>query len=187
MTFSWRLGRSLSTATDRFYIRSMTVDDINGDYQGWWNDEEIQAGLNMPPRGWGQVECRAHVQKFDNRTKFHLGIFEKAKSKQIGFYAIFLNPTSKVASSNVVIGDKTWWGQGVVQEVRGHMLHFIFGELGANKLKGEISGRNIPSIFNYQVQGFTLEGTLRQEALSPGGEYVDKLIFGLLKSEWAKQ
>ena len=64
------------------------------------------------------------------------------------------------------------------------MLDFIFGELDVVKVKGEVFGRNLPSIFNYQALGFTSEGILREELLHFEKGRVDKYVFGLLKAEW---
>lgn len=187
--FRWTPGVSLATETERFNIESLNPDSVNDSYLGWWNDPKVQDGLNMPPRGWSMTEAKRHVRKFDNRTSWHLGITDKASGRLIGFFALFWMPQVRIARSNIVIGEQDFWGKRVVTEVRHHMMSFIFEELNAVKLKGEIMGRNLPSIFNYQEQGFTNEGVLRAELIKyDGSGRVDKYLFGLLKTEWlAKQ
>lgn len=187
-TFDWTPGIRLATKTERFQIRSLTPQDANDTYLSWWNDAEVQAGLNMPARGWTRVQAVKHISKFDNRHSFHLGIFtENLKRELIGFFTIFHNPRTNTALTNVVIGDKNYWGEGVVLEVRGHLLYFIFEKLGAVKVKGEISGRNLPSIFNYQAQGFKSEGVLRSELPHyDKSSRIDKYLFGLQREDWIK-
>jgi RimJ/RimL family protein N-acetyltransferase len=187
VTVSWKPGDLLQVETGRFVLRSLTRQDASDSYVGWWNDAEIQEGLNFPPRGWGRRRAMQHIDQFDNVNKFHLGIFCKDSARMIGFFAIFVNPKNKVAVTNVVIGDKDFWGKGVVQEVRAAMLVFLFRVLGMEKVKGEIKGRNYPSIFNYKAQGFTCEGILRNEISHVSGGRADVFLFGLLRAEWESQ
>ena len=180
----WQPGKQLIVETERFMLRSMCVDDINSDYIRWWNDPEIQEGLNALPRDWNKQHAIQHVQKFDNRTSFHLGIHCKAQQKLIGFFAMFISPGVNIAKTNVVIGEKDYWGKKVVQEIRPKILDFLFNELKMVKVKGEIMGRSYASIFNYKALGFTCEGILRNELKHYKEGRTDLYIFGLLKEEW---
>lgn len=184
LTVEWRPGEILSVETKRFIIRSLTPEDATPTYISWWNDPEVQSGLNFPARGWGQQEAVKHISRFNNKTSFHLGIFCKQTDRMIGFYAMFIQPTNKVAKTNIVIGEKDYWGKRVVQEVRGRMLSFLFETLEMEKVKGEIMGRNYPAIFNYKEQGFTSEGILRAEIPCFSGGRTDIFVFGLLRDEW---
>jgi len=181
----WRPGQPLRIETARFLLRSLTPDDVTDTYVSWWNDSEVQAGLNARPRHWDQQRARQHVAQFDNKTKFHLGIFCKDTGRMIGFYAAFPNPNTNVASHNIVIGEKDYWGKGVVQEVRPPMLAFLFFGMGMVKVKAEVLGRNYPSIFNNKKLGFTCEGILRKERVHYSGVgRIDVFLFGLLREEW---
>lgn len=184
MTQHWRPGELLRVETDRFFLRSLTPDDATEAYVSWWNDPEIQEGLNAPARGWDRQRAIKHISQFDNKTRFHLGIFCKNTNKMIGFFAVFVEQGRKVAKTNVVIGDKDYWGRRVVHEVRARMLDFLFDVLKMEKVKGEIYGRNIGSIFNYKELGFTSEGILRKEINHFSGGRADVYLFGLLRDEW---
>lgn len=184
---NWQAGEPLSLETERFILRSLTADDATDTYVSWWNDAEVQKGLNFPPRGWDRQRAIQHINQFDNRTGFHLGIFCKDTGRIIGFFAAFPNPNTKVARTNIVIGEKDYWGKRVVQEVRGRMLSFLFETLAMEKVKGEIHGRNYASIFNYKAMGFTHEGVLRNEVPQFDGGRADIYLFGLLREEWEKQ
>jgi len=184
----WRPGQPLRVDTERFFLRSLTPGDAGITYVSWWNDPEVQAGLNFRPRHWDKQRAMQHIAQFDNETKFHLGIFCKETGRIIGFFAAFPNPSTKVAKTNIVIGEKDYWGKRVVQEIRPAMLSFLFEVMGMEKVKGEIQGRNYPSIFNYKKQGFTCEGILRKELVHYSGEgRTDVFIFGLLREEWEAQ
>ena len=180
----WEPGKPLMTQTERFIIRSLSPKDAGPVYTGWWNDAEIQKGFNFKPRGWSQQRAAQHISQFDNRKKFHLGIFDKQTKKIIGFFAILPNYANKVCLTNICVGDKAWWGKNVTLEVRARLLPFIFNTLGMAKVEGEIHGRNLPSIYNYKAMGFTPEAVVREHLISPFGGRVDAYHFGLLKEEW---
>lgn len=179
----WQPGQPLQMETERYLLRSLGPADATDTYISWWNDAEVQLGLGHQPRGWGRAEAKRHISNFDNRMRFHLGIFPKQTTLPIGFIAIFLEPAG-CAKTNSVIGNKEYWGQGVVLEVRGRVLRFLFEGLGRHKVFGKVDGRNFASIFNYKAQGFTCEGVLREELIAPDGSRHDQLYFGLLREEW---
>jgi [ribosomal protein S5]-alanine N-acetyltransferase len=179
----WQPGQPLVLDTEHYRLRSLNADDATATYIGWWNDAEVQAGLGHAARGWGAQEARRHIAKFDNRLRFHLGIFPHGAALPIGFIALFLESGAR-AKTNTVIGDKRWWGRGVVLEVRARALEFLFTRIGVHKVYGEIDGRNFASIFNYKAQGFTREGVLRQHVVGAKGDRRDRVVFGLLRDEW---
>jgi len=184
-SLNWRPGEPLQLETKRFRLRSLTPADATITYVRWWNDPKVQEGLNFGARGWDKERAIKHISQFNNDTSFHLGIFCKDSGRMIGFFAAFPQPRSKVAKTNIVIGEKDYWGKNVVQEVRARMLTFLFEALGMEKVKGEIQGRNYPSIFNYKAMGFTCEGVLRNDIPRFDGKgRTDVFIFGLLREEW---
>ena len=182
----WQPGQLLAVETKRFALHSLLPEDADDVYTSWWNDAEIQQGFNSPPRNWDRARAARHIAQFDNRNRFHLGIYCKVPRQLIGFFAMFINHQQQVAKTNVCIGNKDYWGKDVVLEVRGRMLFFLFNRLGMEKVEGEILGRNLPSIFNYKAQGFTAEGIRRKQIRAVGGGRADIYHFGLLKEEWLK-
>ncbi len=92
-----------------------------------------------------------------------------------------------MARTNVVIGNKEYWGRGVPLEVRDKALEILFEVFKVDKVYGRMHARNHASIFNYKAQGFTCEAILRQHEIGPDGERRDMLMFGLLREEWAER
>lgn len=181
---NWEPGQLLQVQTERFVLRSLLPTDADEVYTSWWNDAEIQKGFNQLPRNWDKARAAKHIQQFNNKNKFHLGIFCKQSGQLIGFFAMFVNHFQKVAKTNVCIGNKDYWGQDVVLEVRARMLDFLFNRLNMEKVEGEIMGRNLPSIFNYKAQGFSAEGVRRKQIRAAGGGRTEIYYFGILKEEW---
>jgi RimJ/RimL family protein N-acetyltransferase len=181
----WSPGKALELETENFRLRSLTAADATDTYISWWNDPEVQEGLGLRPRGWGRDQAIRHINKFDNRRTYHLGIFPRDQELPIGFFAIFLEP-AQLARTNTVIGNKAFWGRRVVLEVRARALAFLFEDVGVEKVYGRVDGRNFSSIYNYKAQGFTCEGILRKHGRGADGTRHDLLMFGLLRDEWRK-
>lgn len=140
--------------------------------------------LGFRTGGWSLWRWRKKLRPADNRNKFRLGIIEKSSGRLIGFEIIRINEAG-VASLMIAIGDKSWWGKGVVLETRSALLDFLFNVRECRRIAGSPSAHNYPAVFNYQRLGFTHEGTLRKHVLGVRGEENDDLLmFGLLREEW---
>lgn len=181
----WVPGQPLRYETENYIVRSLTPNDITEDYVSWWSDAEVMEGVARPltPIPKAQHQQRV-VKQFDNRKNFHLGVYDKKVNLLVGFITIFANAFHKTATSNTIIGNRAYWGRGLVLECRGPAIDFMFNELRVDKIQGKPIARNAPSVFNYKAQGFKTEGLLRKEWRYEDGRRVDVAVFGLFKDEW---
>ena len=176
-------NRLINIESRRFILRPLTPDDVDEDYIGWWNDTDIQAGLNSLPRNWERFHALRHVRRFNNRDRFHLGLFRK-DGPLIGFLALFLDDKLKIARANIVIGNKKYWGKRVPEEVVPALVEYLFTQTSSVKLKLETISSNRSSIASMKRCGAKQEGVLREEKENPYGERLDVCLFSILKSEW---
>lgn len=181
---TWQPGEPLKFKTERFYIRTFTPEDVTETYLSWWNDAEIQKGFGFPPRNWDMKTATDHVRQFNNRDKFHFGIFVKGSDELIGFYTLFVEPDIGIAVPNICIGNKNYWGMHTATEVGEVFSDFGFNVLGLNKAEARLRGANPASIAILKHFGYKKEGQLRQRVKGIDGEMVDLHIYGLLKQEW---
>ena len=181
-------GPPIRLETENYVVRSIEHGDVNEDYRDWTHDQEIMAGVNSSPTEMTIEDMHKYVDRFDNRNSFHFGIFDKnAGNKMIGFYVIYRDRRHNLAQTNVVIGNKDYWGKAVVLETRSAVLDFLFDTIKVGKIWGNPMVRNIRSVFNYKAQGFVAEGVLRRHRIDPDGKRVDQVMFGLLPEDWAEQ
>ncbi len=182
---AWKPGEPLELETENYIVRSMTAQDITEDYTAWWNDDELMEGLARARAPVSRAQHQRRVaSQFDNRKRFHLGIYDRNLSLLLGFITIFANPFHRTASTNVIIGNRAYWGRNIVLEVRGEVIRFIFEELRMDKISGKPMARNASSVFNYKAQGFVTEGILRKEWRYEDGRRMDVAVFGLMREEW---
>jgi len=181
----WVPGQPLRLETENFILRSLTPNDITADYVSWWSDAEVMEGVARPLKPLPKEHHQKRVAtQFDNRKNFHLGVYDKKLNLLVGFITIFANLFHRTASTNTIIGNRSYWGRGLVLECRGPVIDFIFNELRMDKIQGKPIARNAPSVFNYKAQGFKTEGLLRKEWRYEDGRRVDVAVFGLFKDEW---
>lgn len=181
---SWQPGQPVNLETERFRLRSLTPEDANDAYVSWWNDPEIQQGFNNPSRNWGRRQAEQNIAKFDNRNRFHLGIFCKKTGEMIGFFTIAVDPRNALSSANICIGDKSYHRKGVAMEISRAMIDFRFRNLGVKKIMGKVMGKNQASLNLYKKLGFELEAVAKQSLQGLSGERTDIYYYGLLKEEW---
>lgn len=178
-------GALVHLATPRFVLRSMAREDVTDGFIAWLADPEVMLGLNLPRRRLSRPQAVRFVLAHDNVTKFCLGIFDKANSRQIGFFTVNVDPRNRTGETSVVIGERVYWGKDVVREARSALLDFMFDTLDVHKVIGRPHARNFASIYNYQALGFRCEAVLREQLLSVDrSTRIDQMMFGILRSEW---
>lgn len=178
-------GRPVALQTERFLVRSLTTADVSDRWSGWSADADVMGPLNVPTRRMSKEDLARYIARFDNDNGYMIGVFAKTMSLHIGFFMIETNKMHATAAFNLVIGDKQYWGKGVVNEVRAALLDDFFENRGAEKAFGTPLARNFPAVFNYKAQGWRLEGVLKGQCKSiSDGSRLDQYHFGMLRDEW---
>ena len=181
-------GVPVHLTTERFVLRSLAASDISDRWGGWSDDKAIVTPLNIAQRRMTKDDLRRYVARFDNENNYLIGVFTKAMTLHIGFFVIDVNRLHATASFNLVIGDKSYWGKGVVNEARAALLDEFFDNRGIEKAYGTPLARNHPAVFNYKAQGWKLEGIQIGQCRSvTDGSRLDQYHFGMLRTTWRQR
>lgn len=181
---TWKPGQPVRLETERFVLESKSRLQATLLTYAWTKDPQVMHPLGYPAGTWTWRSWYRNFRHFNNRRKFFLAIRPKDSRTPIGYEA-FETSTAGVALLTVVIGDRNWWGKGVVMEARTAVLDFIFDSCKCQRAWGMPTTRNLPSIFNYQRLGFTKEGVLRRQTIDHAtGHLQDHIAFGILAEEW---
>lgn len=180
----WKPGQPIQLETERFVLESKSRLQATLLTFPWTKDPEIMNPLGYAAGTWTRRSWYRNLRHFNNRRKFFLAIRPKNEKAPIG-YESFETTAAGVALLTVAIGDRSWWGKGVVAETRPAVLDFIFDNSNCHRAWGMPGTRNLPSIFNYQMLGFMKEGVLRQQTIDHAtGKHQDHIVFGMLREEW---
>lgn len=131
-------------------------------------------------------------------TKIHLAdIVDKASKNNYFPFIIVDNSNNKIIASIQVknvdwsipkseLGyyiDSNYEGKGIVTKATSLIIQFCFDELKMEKLLIRTHAGNQPSILVAEKNGFKLEGTIRKDYKTTGGELVDLLYYGKTKED----
>lgn len=150
----------------------------------WTADKEAFANLGWRTTGWTKRRWWRHLRHQVRRDRQTHGIWPKAGGPCIGLHLAKISSKSGIATIGVFVGEKEWWGKGVVDEVRRAIIDDCFERLNLQRIWAQVHVRNLPSVYNHRKLGFTHEGTLRSSVVADDGSRMDMLIYGLLREEW---
>lgn len=172
--------------TDNFYLRCLAEDDVTDRYVSWLNDFEVTQYLQARFSKHDLESTGAYVKSHNSVDRFLFGIFDKEKDIHIGNYSLNVNHIHQTAVQGVLLGDKEYWGRGVVLETRAGLLDTCFSEMGLFKVIGGALAPNLPSIFNYKRQGWTMEGIQRAHYICDD-KRVDCIHFCMFRDDWLEK
>jgi RimJ/RimL family protein N-acetyltransferase len=121
---------------------------------------------------------------FRARTLFQWGV-QAADGRLVGTCTLaYLDWANHRAELGFALG-REFWGRGYMTAALPVVLEFAFGRLGLHRVFADTDPRNARSIRVLERFGFRREGVLR-EHYRVQGEPQDAVVYGLLRSEWAR-
>jgi len=153
----------------------------------WHSDEEIAKRIGIWVK-YTQDEIRYVIDSMANNPATKIfGI--DSNGKAIG-YALLKNIDYKnhSAESHITIGDKASWKTGRGFIAYENILAYGFKDLGLNRVQTFVISDNkeLVKLMEKKPFGFQQEGVLRQ-VLARDGEYLDVIVYGLLKKEFTQR
>ena len=181
----WKEMEIIKLTGKEYYLRTLMPDYVTDRYVNWLNDSEVTRFLEVRFEKSTLQSVRSFVEKFDNKSKYLLGIFTSNDDKHIGNITLIIDLYHNTAYTGHFIGDKKYWGKNAYTEAIILLLDFSFNKLGLRRVNGSTYITNIPTIISLKSLGFAIEGRLR-ESYKDGNEVVDSLILSMLKREWSE-
>jgi RimJ/RimL family protein N-acetyltransferase len=170
---------------DHIVLRPFNRADIENRLR-WFNDPDVRKTLILSERF--ELEKTLYwfekMQTDDSRLEFVIETMEKTPVGVIGLAGI--DSTHRTAEIYLVIGQKEFWGKGVMLEAECLLIDWAFNSLGLEKIWAEARLENIASVITMKKIGFQVEGTLYSEKVVDG-KRIDVLRLGLLKNNFKNQ
>lgn len=178
-------GPSLRIDGDKVFLRPLGQGDLSDRYLGWLNDPEINRYSERRNRNFTFADMQDWLDRANaSADLLQLGIFMNDDDNHVGNISLRLtNIGARVAEVATLIGEKEYWGRGVVVDAGKALIHFAFAKLALNKITLGNYATNRASTFKSRQLGAVLEGRFRRAALIEG-QYVDVLEFGLFPEEF---
>lgn len=170
---------------ETIYLRTVEPNDLNENYQQWFNDEEV-CQFNSHHR-FPQYQENLH-DYFEKviRTKQNLvlAIVDKASDAHVGNISLQnINTIDRSAELAIIIGNKDFWKKGVGFDAASLMVHHGFKALNLHRIYCGTSQKNTGMQKLAERLGFKQEGILRDD-LYKNGAYENIIKYGLLETEY---
>ncbi len=159
---------------DSKQIFSYRSDSITNKYQGFVPNElnDVDEFIARNPTKFNQPE-----------SWFQLVIIEKESDEIIGDLGIhFIGDDGFQCELGCTL-DKKYHGKGFATDAMKVTIDYLFKSLNKHRITGSVDPKNIDSIRLLERLSFRKEAHFK-ESLLIDGEWVDDIIYGLLKSEW---
>lgn len=175
--------RPIKITTRRFEIETLRPQMVDSTVLGWVQQPSI--ARQFPDLGQqSEIEAlRNYFDRLAGRQKNYFLTKVKESGEAIGFLVAEFGP-GKSMTTHHALGDRRWWGKGVIHEARGGFIEAMF-RMGVHKVVGLPRASSRSAIQTYKDQGFVQEGVLRDRYLNKDGTYEDAIFFGLLQSDWS--
>lgn len=171
---------------ERVVLRSMEQEDFRQWHQLLNRQVEL-VSLGYGP--WQPVSLAQVERGFEKRLEatdnswFAIEVDGKLIGN-IGLKYWSWNRLTGVSECGMPILEPDYLGKGYGREALNLLLEWAFVEQNWRRIWLEVLATNERAIRSYEACGFVEEGLLRQHDYY-GGEYVDVMIMGLLRSDWS--
>ena len=178
--------------TERFLISDLTLDDFT-EHHTLLSDERVMRYL-QDIKTSSISESKENLIKAveeslsSNRKLYFLKIEDKNSKEfigEIGYTVIEETPFGKMVHLGYFIKEK-YWGKGYTTEALQRIIEFAFCENNVYRISTGCVKENAGSEKVMQKCGFTKEGELKEHTFHEG-KLKDRVIYHLLKSEFARQ
>ena len=172
--------------TARLILRRARQQDGPAMFRNWASDPEVTKYLTWPTHESPEISqwvLDSWVDQYSDDQFYQWIIEPKEFGEAIG--------TISVVRQNDVVGSmeigycigRSWWHKGIVTEALMAVVHFLFSNVGCERIEARHDPRNPNSGRVMTKCGLQYEGTLRNSDKNNQG-ICDAAVYGLLRSDW---
>ena len=163
------------------HLRVLTEQDVEGAYSSWLNDPEITHynSHGRFPMTADKLLSYVTASKLSDRDLV-LAVVDKVTSAHIGNISLQnINWIDRNAELAFLLGDKSYWGKGVMFEAGTLLINHGFKLLNLHRIYCGTSAENLGMQKLAIKLGMEKEG-IRKQAIFKNGKYIDILEYGIL-------
>lgn len=173
---------------DRLYLRGLEIEDLQGPYFQWLNDQEADLYTNHASFPNSMARMKAFFERVTvGSSDLVLAIVLKDGDCHIGNVALHgINWQHRRAELRIIIGEAECRGKGYGSEAIRLLLRHAFEKLNLHRIFLGVRADHQQAIRAYEKCGFVVEGRLRQEYLR-GGAWYDAVRMAILAPEFLER
>ena len=168
---------------DKYYIRGLTEQDLDGPYISWFEDQEVtkysthgkfvKTNQEFSDYIYGLKYNEYIVWAICHDTDGHVGNAALQKISKVDRHADF----------NIIIGNKKHWNKGLGLATAKKIFYHGFKKINLNRIYTGCSAKNLGMINIAKKIGMKSEGKWKSHSFL-NGEYHDVVFFGILNNEF---
>lgn len=176
-----KIEKHRSLYTERLVLRAPSFLDVNDVFDFCSNPASSKYADWYPHNNKGETREYIAWLKRKSGEKSHTWVIEhRQDEKVIGTISIVdTDYSGKIFTVGYTLS-KDYWHKGYATEALTELVHYIFRELGAERIQAKVIPENEPSCKLLERVGFKKEGTLKKGAFCRT-ECVDVFIYALVK------
>jgi RimJ/RimL family protein N-acetyltransferase len=166
------------------FLRALELDDYKKTVR-WRNDDEIWNGV-LGERYFvsSEYERKWIEDAISNKDEIRLGVCLRGTAELIGLASIVgIDWLNRSARSQIMIGEKPYWGRGYGGQAMLETVRFGFLHRGFERMWVRIVDTNLASIALHEKIGYKREGVMRR-AVFKDGKFRDVVLLSLLRDEF---
>lgn len=175
--------------TERIILRRFTLDDAEAVFNNWTNDSEVTKYLMWPTHKAvkdSEAVLNLWVSGYEEPSSYQWAIELKETGEVIGSIGVVKRDDSiKMAHIGYCIGKK-WWNKGYTSEALSAVIHFLFTQVGMNRVESRHDPNNPNSGKVMQKCGMKYEGTCGQADKNNQG-ICDYSMYAILAEDYSAQ
>ena len=178
MTNPFLIGKNI-------YLRGLNVEDAQGDYPSWLNDEEICQYSEHHVFPYTKAQAIQYIEQLPSqKDRIMLAIVDKQSNTHIGNITLLaISSLHLSAEFSILIGNKNYHGKGLSREATLLMLEHGFNTMNLHRICCGTMASNTAMQHLALSVGMVQEGIFRDEVYKEG-TYHNTIRFSILKDEF---
>ena len=169
--------------SDDYYMRPLSLCDMNGSYMNWFLDQEICRYSSHGKYPKNKSEFENYILNSNNQNRIVLAIIH-IKDGHVGNVTLQnMSAINRNAEFAIIVGNPRHHGKGVALKASCILMKHGFDKLNLERIYCGTAQKNIGMIKLAKRLGMKQEGC-RRKHLFLEGEWQDMLEFGVLNDEF---
>ena len=162
-------------------LRILKEEDIQGNYASWLNDPEITAYNSHGRFPMTTEKLKDFVKHaYTSNSALVLAVIDKETKVHVGNISLQnINWIDRNAEIAFLLGEKKFWGKGIMQEAGKLIIEHGFKMLNLHRIYCGTSSDNSGMQKLAKKLGMEQEG-VRKEAIFKNGKYFDIIEYGII-------
>ncbi len=97
--------KKISIDCGKYLLRTINVDEASDRWASWMTDPEAVYLLNAPARNMTKADLIDYINRFDQKSRLLLGVFEKQTGIHIGIITIDIDHADGRFLVNYLVGE----------------------------------------------------------------------------------